>query len=160
MASKIICKVKFIPVISLKNIFIGRRFNKMKALTVCSLVKEFDNTSQETTIASSTCCKTKCTLYWQPIFFTMSLKCLFGFHVESSGFRVNDPTLTEIQIANSISLVKLCQKQHSSLQQVCFGAIRLQKMHSNRFLHFLEIWAQNLLSKSCFLLWLLFEGGC
>ena len=49
-----VCRTKIIPAISTKNIFVGRRLNQLKAVTVCSPAKESDPKSVEPTTESST----------------------------------------------------------------------------------------------------------
>ena len=40
MAIPNLCEVRFIPVISLRNMFVGQRFNRFKPVVVCSPAKE------------------------------------------------------------------------------------------------------------------------
>ena len=45
--------MRFVPVISLKNMFVGQRFNRFKPVVVCSPTKESDKKPIETTTESA-----------------------------------------------------------------------------------------------------------
>ena len=54
MANPNVCEVRFVPVISLKNMFVGQRFNRFKPFVVCSPTKVSDEKPFETTTESAT----------------------------------------------------------------------------------------------------------
>ena len=53
MANPNVCEVRFVPVISLKNMFVGQRFNRFKPFVVCSPTKESEEKLVDTTTESA-----------------------------------------------------------------------------------------------------------